>query len=106
MGLANLLEVLMTKILRNFTNSAKKSVTKGDIYCGLFNSSQQLSDFSKHRIIELIHVFGEAHVETNLKLYLNLVYLDRSIVDSENKELIKEIKRKIGRKVRFANVYP
>ena len=106
MGLANLLEVLMTKILRNFTNSAKKSVTKGDIHCGLFNSSQQLSDFSKHGIIELIHVFGEAHVETNLKPHLNLVYLDRSIVDFENKELIKEIKRKIGRKVRFANVYP
>lgn len=54
-------------------------------------------------LIELFSLEGETRVEINMKPHFNIIS-STNIEDFPEEELIKEIERKIGKKVKFINI--
>jgi len=54
-------------------------------------------------LLELFSLDGETRVEINTEPHINLIRGDR-VVDVEDPEIIAELKRKLGRKIKLVNV--
>jgi len=57
----------------------------------------------KLELLQLLPLGGETHVEVNIEPHINLITAE-GIRDIEDRELIRIIERKIGKKIRLVNV--
>lgn len=60
--------------------------------------------FKEFGFVELFFVGGEMRVEINMEFYINIIE-DERVIDVNDFEIIEVLKRKLGKEVKFVNVF-